>query len=147
MHEGTVTLVRRFYEQLWNNWDDAAVEYTLAPRFIFRGSLGEQTTNRSGWRAYRDRVRHGSSDFHNEIITLVADGDRAAARLLYSGTHTGPLLGFTPTGRAFGYSGAAFFTASQGLLTSAWVLGDLHDLRHQLATTARHDAGGTRSTL
>ncbi|GAA1806696.1 ester cyclase [Planosporangium flavigriseum] len=133
MHEDIGSLVRRFYEQLWNNWDDSAVEHTLASDFSFRGSLGQQTTGRSGWRAYRDHIRRGSSDFHNQIITLVTDGDQAAARLLYSGTHTGPLLDFPPTGRRFSYSGAAFFTAAAGLLTDAWVLGDLHDLRRQLA--------------
>jgi predicted ester cyclase len=136
VHDCIVILVRRFYEQLWNNWDDAGVDHTLASSFTFRGSLGQQTTGRNGWRAYRDQIRHGSSDFHNQIITLVADGDQAAARLLYSGTHTGPLLDFPPTGRAFSYSGAAFFTATEGLLTSAWVLGDLHDLRRQLASDA-----------
>ena len=62
----------------------------------------------------------------------MVDGDRAAARLLYSGTHTGTLLGMPATGRRFEYAGAAFFTASDGLLTSAWVLGDLDALRRQL---------------
>jgi predicted ester cyclase len=138
VNEGIATLVRRFYDQLWNKWDDAAVDHTLAPSFTFRGSLGQQMIGRSGWRAYRDQIRRGSSDFHNEIVTLVADRDQAAARLLYSGTHTGPLLDFTPTGRAFSYAGAAFFTATGGLLTSAWVLGDLHNLRRQLATNASH---------
>ena len=64
---------------------------------------------------------------------LAEDGDQAAARLRYSGTHTGPLLGYPATGRAFTYAGAAFFTAADGLLASAWVLGDLVDLRRQLA--------------
>jgi SnoaL-like domain len=83
MREDIITLVRRFYEQLWNNWDDAAVDYTLAPGFTFRGSLGQQTTGRSGWRAYRDHVQRGSSDFHNEIITL---GDLHDLRRQLTGT-------------------------------------------------------------
>jgi predicted ester cyclase len=135
VHEDIVTLIRRFYEQLQNRWDDAAVDRTLAPAFIFRGSLGQEATGRAGWRAYRDQVRRGAPDFHNEIVTLVANGNQAAARLRYSGTHTGPLLDCSPTGRAFTYAGAAFFTAADGLLASAWVLGDLVDLRRQLATT------------
>jgi predicted ester cyclase len=131
--EGIVVLVERFYGRLWNAWDDMAVERTLAPDFRFRGSLGQECTGRDGWRAYRDRVRAGSADFHNDVVTLVADGNQAAVRLSYSGTHTGQLLGIAPTGRAFRYSGAAFFTASGGLLTDGWVLGDLDDLRRQLA--------------
>ncbi len=88
---------------------------------------------RTEWRAYRDAIRAGSSDFHNEIVTLVADGDRAAAGLRYTGTHTGHLVGLAPTERRFSYSGAAFFEAGQGRLTSAGVLGDVTALRELLA--------------
>jgi steroid delta-isomerase-like uncharacterized protein len=132
-------LVVRFYEQLWNRWDDSAVEYTLAEGFTFRGSLGVQTTGRAGWRAYRDLTRGYAPDFHNEIVSLVSSGGQAAARLLFTGTHQGPVLGFPPTGRPFSYSGAAFFTATDGLLTDAWVLGDLDTLRTHLAGNGTAD--------
>jgi predicted ester cyclase len=128
----TESLVRAFYEDLWNSWDDRLVDSVLSPSFEFRGSLGTSTTGRDGWRSYRDTVRGGSSDFHNAVVTLVCEGPSAAARLRYSGTHTGPLLGLPATGRRFEYAGAAFFTVEDGLLASAWVLGDLTTLREQL---------------
>ena len=125
-------LVRRFYHDLWNRWDDEGVEELLHEDFTFRGSLGTETRGRDEWRSYRDAVRAGSSDFHNEILDLVADGDRAAAKLRYTGSHTGPLAGLPATGRRFSYAGAAFFTGDARQLTSAWVLGDLTALREQL---------------
>jgi len=129
----TADLVHRFYDDLWNRWDDSLVPTLLSPDFAFRGSLGTSTVGHEGWRAYRDTVRAGSADFHNAVVTLVCEGSTAAARLTYSGTHTGPLLSIPATGRRFEYAGAAFFTAADGLLTSAWVLGDLASLREQLA--------------
>ena len=129
----TAELVTAFYADLWNRWEDTAVDVLLADDFTFRGSLGDQTRGRDGWRRYRDLVRAGSSDFHNEVRALVVDGNQAAARLRYTGTHDGPLGGLPPTGRRFGYAGAAFFTARDGRLTEAWVLGDLAGLRAQLA--------------
>jgi len=125
-------LIERFYGELWNRWDDSAVEDTLSPGFAFRGSLGQQTSGRQGWRRYRDLVR-ACSAVHNEIVELVCDGGRAAARLSFTGTHTGPLLGLPATQRRFGYAGAAFFTADERWLTNAWVLGDLDALRRQLS--------------
>jgi predicted ester cyclase len=125
-------LVRSFYDDLWNRWDDAGVDAVLSPGFEFRGSLGTTTAGRDGWRTYRDTVRAGSTDFHNEVVTLVCEGDTAAAQLLYSGTHTGTLLDRPATGRRFEYAGAAFFTVENGLLASAWVLGDVEGLRRQL---------------
>lgn len=130
---GTQDLVRCFYDDLWNAWDDEAVDAVLSPDFAFRGSLGVQTVGRDGWRRYRDDVRSGAPDFHNEIVTLVVDDRAAAVRLRYTGTHLGPLAGMAATGRRFCYAGAAFFTTRSGRLASAWVLGDLSGLRSQLA--------------
>ncbi len=125
-------LIRRFYDDLWNRWDDEAVDDVLAEMFAFRGSLGTETTGRDEWRSYRDAIRAGSSDFHNEVITVVARGGQAAVRLLYTGTHNGHLAGMPATGRRFSYAGAAFFTGHARQLTSAWVLADLSGLRVQL---------------
>ena len=126
-------LVRRFYADLWNRWDDTGVDDILSEGFVFRGSLGAEAIGRDGWRGYRDAIRAGAHDFHNQVITLVVDGQAAAARLLYTGTHTGPLAGMRATGRRFAYAGAAFFSSDGERLTSAWVLGDLADLRAQLS--------------
>lgn len=125
-------LIETFYEELWNRWNDAAVDDTLDAAFDFRGSLGQQTTGRDEWRSYRDSIRAGSADFHNEVVALVCEGQRAAARLRYSGTHTGPLLNLQATRRRFEYAGAAFFITDGQRLASAWVLGDLEGLRRQL---------------
>jgi steroid delta-isomerase-like uncharacterized protein len=131
-NRGVDELIRQFYDDLWNRWDDELVDELLAEDFTFRGSLGTETRGRDEWRAYRDLVRAGAPDFHNEVVTLVVHNDHAAARLLYSGTHSGPLAGMPPSGRRFTYAGAAFFTAKSGQLASAWVLGDLAGLREQI---------------
>jgi steroid delta-isomerase-like uncharacterized protein len=125
-------LIGRFYADLWNRWDDTAVEEVLAEDFIFRGSMGTETSGWEGWRAYRGTIRSGSRDFHNEVTELIAEGNRAAARLRYTGHHTGLLAGIAATGRRFEYAGAAFFSSRDGRLTRAWVLGDLEGLRRQL---------------
>ncbi|HVV18963.1 MAG TPA: ester cyclase [Pseudonocardiaceae bacterium] len=125
-------LVDAFYQRAWNRWDDSAVDELLAPDFTFRGSLGDQVSGRAGWRGYRDVIRAAVPDFHNEVVDLVVSGDRAAARLRYTGHHEGVLLGVQGSGAPIEYSGAAFFTAVGGQLADAWVLGDLEGLRRQL---------------
>ncbi|MGH3655915.1 MAG: ester cyclase [Micromonosporaceae bacterium] len=129
------TLVRRFYEQAWNLWDDAVVDDILSTDFSFRGSLGDEVRGRDGWRAYRDKIRHAVPDFHNEIVELVTSPGRAAARLRYTGQQTGVLLGHQGHGQRIEYAGAAFFTCDNGQLGTAWVLGDLDSLRRQVAGT------------
>jgi predicted ester cyclase len=130
---GVARLVHTFYDELWNAWDDAPVPDTLHPELRFRGSLGQETHGLHEWRAYRDGVRRGSPDFHNDVVDLVDHDDRAAARLVWSGTHRGTLFGIAATGRRFSYPGAAFFTVRDGLLAEVFVVGDLLALRTQLA--------------
>ncbi len=125
-------LVADFYDRAWNRWDDRIVEEIMSPDFAFRGSLGNEVQGRDGWREYRDVVRAAVPDFHNEVVDLVATGDRAAARLRYTGHHRGVLLGVPGSGRPIDYAGAAFFAAAEGFLIDAWVLGDLDTLRRQL---------------
>jgi predicted ester cyclase len=129
-------LVDDFYSRAWNRWDDDVVDEILGPGFAFRGSLGDEVRGREGWRGYRDTVRVALPDLHNEVMDLVVSGDRAAARLRYTGHHVGTVLGVRGRGAAIEFAGAAFFTAADGLLTSAWVLGDLDGLRPQLGADA-----------
>jgi steroid delta-isomerase-like uncharacterized protein len=127
-------LVRRFYVDAWNRWDDAIVDVLLAEDFTFRGSLGDEVVGRDGWRTYRDMIRAAAPDFHNEIIDVVASPGRVAARLRYRGHHRGGLLGYAGRDQLFEYSGAAFFWCTDEHLRSAWVLGDIDALRRQIRT-------------
>jgi steroid delta-isomerase-like uncharacterized protein len=125
-------LVRRFYDDAWNRWDDDVVEDLLAEGFRFRGSLGDEVHGRDEWRQYRDKVRAAVPDFHNEVVDLVTSPGRAAARLRYTGHHHGVLLGQQGNGRPIDYAGAAFFQVADGRISEAWVLGDLDALRRQV---------------
>lgn len=135
-HTEEAALVHRFYDEAWNRWDDRVVDEILAATFTFRGSLGDEVQGREGWRAYRDTVRHGVPDFHNEVVDLVTAPGRAAARLRYTGHHHGVLLGQPGHGAPIDYSGAAFFRCASGRIESAWVLGDLDRLRDQIRAPA-----------
>lgn len=133
MPAGIAGLVHRFYALMWNLWDDDAVDEVLAEDFTFHDSLGAEATGRDGWRRYRDSIRIGAPDFHNELVDLIAYGDRAAARLVFTGHHHGRLADIEPTGREFRYAGAAFFTERDGRISSAWTISDLGSLRRQLS--------------
>ncbi len=127
-----MSVVRVFYDEVWNRWNDALVDEVLAADLVFRGSLGDEVHGRSGFRGYRDKVRAAFPDFTNELVSLVVAGDRAAARLRYTGTHSGPMFGIPATNRRIGYDGAAFFRLDGGQIAEAWVLGDVYGLLRQL---------------
>ena len=43
-------LVRRYYSDLWNRWDDAVVDEIIDPDIQFRGSLGVTVVGKNGFR-------------------------------------------------------------------------------------------------
>src|SRR5262249_25693609 len=107
--EQNKSLIRRYYEEMWNGWNYALADELLADNFLFRGSLGVSVQGRDGFRDYTRTVQRAFPDFHNHIEEMVAEGDRVVARLTYSGTHRGELFGVSPTGRHVSYAGVAIF--------------------------------------
>jgi predicted ester cyclase len=132
-----VAVVRRWYDEMWNQWRLDVADEIAAPALSFRGSLGETLHGIPALAAYVLRVRAAFPDFHNRIDEVVAEGDKVVVRLTYTGTHRGPLFDFAPTGRRVAYAGVAIFRLRGGKIEDGWVLGDLAGLREQLAEGAR----------
>src|SRR5688572_13853506 len=62
--------VRRFYDELWNEWRFDLADDLLSDDVRFRGSLGTETEGRAGFLEYARRVRTAFPDFHNRIDDL-----------------------------------------------------------------------------
>ena len=131
-------LVSRFYDEVWNRPDPSVIPQLFHPDCVFRGSLGDERHGHDGLADYVREVTGALSDYRCEIEALVVEGERAFARMRFSGRHTGPFLGFAPTGAELGWEGAALFDTEEGRIRSLWVLGDLAGLNALL----EHQAGG-----
>jgi steroid delta-isomerase-like uncharacterized protein len=129
--------VVRFYEELWNRPDPSMVVELLHPEVTFRGSLGDDCVGRDEFAGYVVAVTDALGDYRCDVVQLVADPERVAARMTFSGLHRGTFLGVEPTGVRLSWAGAAFFTFDGDLIRDVWVLGDLDGLRAQLADAAR----------
>jgi steroid delta-isomerase-like uncharacterized protein len=128
-------LVRRFYEELWNRWDLAVAEEILAPDVRFRGTLGTRLVGVEAFGGYVEQVRAAFPDWHNEIEELIDAGETIVARLTFSGTHRGELLGVAATGARVEYAGIAIFRLDCGRIAEAWVVGDTQELWRALSVT------------
>lgn len=126
------TLIRRYYDDLWNKWDLGVANEIIAPDISFRGSLAVTANGLEGFREYVGVVRAAFPDFHNSIDELIAEGNTVVARLTYTGTHRGKLFGIAPTGNRVTYMGIAVFKIADGKIRDAWVLGDTQSLFRQL---------------
>jgi len=127
-------LVRVFYEKFWNEVDLEKADEILHPDVTFRGSVGVGARGRREVCDYVLMVTTALSGYRCDVESLIADGDSAAAKVRFSGIHSGNFLGHPPTGRRVEWIGAAFFTADENKLREIWVLGDLDSLRSQLGS-------------
>ena len=125
-------LVRRFYEELWNEWRLDVADEILAPDMRFRGSLGSTAEGRAAFKTYVEGVRQAFPDWHNQVDELFEAGDRVVARLTWRGTHSGTLAGIPPTGNIVTYVGVALFTVEDAIITAAWIVGDTQELWRSL---------------
>jgi predicted ester cyclase len=130
--------VEDFYDRIWNRRDKAAIADLIHPDFTFRGSLGPTTTGHAAFAAYVGMVTGALGDYRCTILDLVAEGDRAFARMRFEGIHRGPFMGFSPTGRRVEWAGAALFTLKSDKIADLWVLGDVNGLREQLQRNSEH---------
>ena len=125
-------IIRRYYDELWNNWDLAVADELIASDIAFRGSLSVVVQGLGAFKGYVNIVRAAFPDFHNTIEELIAEGDKVVARLTYTGTHRGELFGIRPAGKRVAYAGVAIFLLQDGKIRNGWVLGDTMGLRTQL---------------
>jgi steroid delta-isomerase-like uncharacterized protein len=126
------TLVHQYFHELWKGGDLEAADTLLAPDVAVRGSLGITVRGPEGFRGYVRMVRAALPDLRVEVEGLIAEGDRVAARVRYSGTHLGPLYGVAPTGRAVSYPGVTLFRVAAGRIAELWSVGDALSLMTQI---------------
>jgi steroid delta-isomerase-like uncharacterized protein len=122
------TIVRRFYDELWNRWRLEVADEIVSDTLRFRGSLGTVHEGRDDFKRYVEGVRAAFPDWHNRVDEILADGNRVVTRMTWRGTHRGPLGDVEPTGARVEYAGAAFFRLDGGLIEEAWVVGDTREL-------------------
>lgn len=121
-------VIRRFYEELWNEWQRDVAAEIVGADIRFRGSLGTKLTGREQFVRYVETVRSAFPEGHNRIDEILAIDDRVITRMTWSGTHRGRLGESEPTGARVEYCGAAFFRLADGAIEEAWVVGDTHAL-------------------
>ena len=130
--EENKALIRRYYHEIWNQWNLDLADDLVSTNFAFRGSLGVTVRGIDGFQQYVRMVRIAFPNFHNAVEDLIAEGDKVGARLTYRGTHQGELFGIAATGKQVTYSGMAIFRIEAGKIAEGWVIGDTLALSQQL---------------
>jgi steroid delta-isomerase-like uncharacterized protein len=134
-------LIEQFFEGLWNRDEPGLPDRILSDDLHFRGTLGSEASGREQFLAYVAGVRSAFPDWHCRIEEIIDAGDRAAARMTFSGTHRGELRGLAPTGRRVSYPGVTLFRFERGRIAEVWALGDTQQLWSDLGVLQLPETG------
>ena len=119
--EANKTLVRRFYEEAWDQGDFGVADELFAPDYV-RHDLraGDARPGPAGQKEIAAAFRGAFPDLRFSVDFVLGEGDLVAARWTASGTNTGAWNGIEPTDRAVTFSGVNVFRFSEGKAVEIW---------------------------
>lgn len=113
-------LIRRWYEDVWNQGDVSGLEAFIAPGHTHHRVLNRQA---SGAEARKQTVQQWRAAFPDLSTTpdfLLTDDDIVVARWLATGTQDGPWEDLAPTGRTVTWTGNTIFRIECGRIAEEW---------------------------
>ena len=125
-------LMQRFYEEFWCRGNVDAVDELVAPDFVDHQRPAHWPEGPSGLKRLVREWRLGFPDMTETIVDLIAQGDKVVGRFVLTGTHQGPFLGISATGRKIRVTGIDIVRIQQGRITDFWYNEDTFGLYQQL---------------
>lgn len=131
------TTIRRLFQEIWTESEFAYVSDLIAPTLTYhiRGQAFRQAPEALTQIVSRWHTAFGDLVF--QVEDVVVEGDRAAARLVYTGAHRGEWKGIPPTGRTVEVHEMMFFRFEGDKIAEVWEVTDEHALRQQLLEARR----------
>ena len=134
--EDNKTIVRRFYEEVWNRGNVAAVDELIAPNLVHHYDTptnvpvpADNPLSREGIKQLIPQFRSAFPDLHCTVELQVAEGDLVVTRLTARGTHKGEDRGLTfkgipPTGKQVMWTMTDISRIRDGKIVESWLNDD-----------------------
>ena len=132
-------LIRRWFQEVWNEGREATIDELVAPECVAHGLKQAEESGLVGPAAFKEFYHpfHGAfPDIHIEIEEVIAEGDLVVARYVVRGSHTGDTLGQAATNRRVQLTGISIARIRDGQIVEAWNNVDLLTLYQQIDALA-----------
>jgi len=141
MVEENLALLRRWFEEVWNQKRSDTIRELLSPDCISHGTSesGGDLHGPEGFLSVHARLLDAFPDMHIEVEDCFGAGDRVAVRWSCTMHHLGNGLGMAPTGAEVKITGMGFARISGGKILEHWDNWDKQAMFEQIqaATAAR----------
>ena len=122
MSEQNKAVVRRWFEEVWNQGREATIDELFPAEGVAHG-LGDSEADARGpaeFKPFVANIRGSIPDAHIHVDDILAEGDSVAVRITLEGTHSGGGLGVPPTERKVSIQGIIIMRIVHGQIVEAW---------------------------
>lgn len=115
-------LVNQWFEELWNQGREDAIDRLLAPNALVHGLTpdGKPLIGPEAFRPFFKRFHGAFPDIRVTIDRLVRENDLVAAHCRVAGTHSGNTLGVKATGLRVAFTGICIVRTNGRQLIEGW---------------------------
>ena len=135
MSEENKEVLRRWFEEVWNNGRADAIDEMFDENGIAHGLSDDPSNPLRGprnFKAFYTMFRDGFPNMLIVIEDMIAEGDKVAARCSIRGRHEGEFLGRTATQSPVQFTGIAIVRIDNGKIVEAWNNFDFMTLHKQV---------------
>ena len=126
-------LGRRYFQEVWNGGNVAALDELLAPTYVnHTPSTPDPPPGPRGLKPIVLAIRQAFPDLHYEIRDVIATEDAVVIRTVMTGTHRGDLFGVRATGRRVSVDQINIERIRDGRIVDHWRVTDELKLMREL---------------
>jgi steroid delta-isomerase-like uncharacterized protein len=134
MSEENKALVRRYFEEIWDEGNLELIDELFTTNFVRHGPTATEGEVRGleDFKGLVSMYRSAFPDLRVPIEDLIAEGERVVSRWTARGTHQGELMGMAPSGNQASVTGIIVDRIEGGKIEEEWVDYDTLRLMQQI---------------
>ncbi len=140
MADENKTLLRRWFEEVWNKGREESIDEMFAEDGIAHGLAdegGNPLRGPAGFKPFFRKFRAAFPDIEVVVEDTITEGDKIAARCTVRGKHQSDSLGFAATQQPMEITGMTIVRVRDGKIVEAWNNFDFMSMFQQLGALNR----------
>ncbi len=122
MSEQNTSLIRRWFDEVWNQGRLGTIHELMAPDAIGigQGGAGAAIHGPAEFQTFVERLRAAFPDISVTVEDVFAAGDKVAARWSATMTHQGNEMGIPASGKRVRVTGISMVRIANGQIVAGW---------------------------
>ena len=135
MANENVTILHRWFEEVWNKGNAELIDEMIAPECVAHGledPSGNPVRGPEEFKKFFIGFRRAFPDIRFNVQETVSEGDLVVAYCRITATHKGEGFGMRATGKLIAFEGTLMFRVRDGKVVEAWNSFDFLKMFQQL---------------